>query len=228
MDIAAINSNTSQVQAANGQMGNAELGKEDFLQLLVTQLRHQDPVNPMKSAEFASQLAQFNSVEQLINVNDGLKQLSQQQQSMSSGLVNTMAASLTGKQVKVQTDQISLGESGSRDINFNLGSTASDATITIRDADGTVVRTEELQNLTKGENSWTWNGRNNSGTNVPEGEYTVEVAAKDGDTKVKSTTYLNGTVDKIKYSSEGVKLIVDGISVGLGDVEEIGESPQDE
>jgi flagellar basal-body rod modification protein FlgD len=225
MDVTSINSDTSYIQQATSQPGKSDLGKQDFLKLLTTQLRNQDPTNPMKSAEFASQLAQFNSVEQLINVNSGLKQLQAQQQSMSNGLINTMASSLTGKQVKVQTNQLALTDGEPVDLHFTLGGNATSGEIVIRDASGSVVRTENLDNLGKGEQSWTWDGKTDGGTNAPEGEYTVEIKAKDGDAKVKATPYLMGEVSKIRFTQEGVKLIVNGMSVSMGDVEEIGESP---
>jgi flagellar basal-body rod modification protein FlgD len=226
MDVASINSNTSFIRQASSEPGSSDLGKQDFLQLLVTQLRNQDPVNPMEGAEFASQLAQFNSVEQLVNVNSGLEKLAQQQEAMSNGLVNTMASTLTGKQVKVHTNQLALGESGKADIQFKLDGNASDTEVVIRDQDGTVVRTENLSNLGKGDHSWQWDGRTESGKKAPEGEYTVEINAKDGDAKVKSTSFVRGEISRIRFSGEGVKLMVNGLSVSLGDVEEIGEVPQ--
>lgn len=226
MDVTSINSNTSFIQQASSNPGSSDLGKQDFLQLLVTQLRNQDPVNPMKSAEFAAQLAQFNSVEQLINVNSGLEQLANQQQSMSNGLINTMASTLTGKQVKVQTNQLALTEGESVDVQFKLESNATSGEIIIRDEEGTIVRTEELENLGKGDQSWTWDGRTDGGKKAPEGNYSVEIKAKDGDATVSATTYVQGKVSKIRFSQEGVKLLVNGLSVSMGDVEEIGESPQ--
>ena len=79
MDIANIAASLQQ-SASNSEsskLGNKSLGKEGFLKLLVTQMQNQDPINPMDGTKFASQLAQFNSVEQLINVNDGIESLAQ-------------------------------------------------------------------------------------------------------------------------------------------------------
>ena len=226
MDITSINSNTSILQQAGRQPGNESLDRDAFLQLLVTQLRNQDPVNPMESAEFASQLAQFNSVEQLVNVNEGLEALQEQQATMSTGMINTLAATLSGKTVKVQTNQFNLGESGTMDIGFNLKNVASDVEIRIVDSNGEVVRTEQLSNFNPGSHSWQWDGKTDSGQQAAEGDYRVEVSATDGSTEIQTSTFLEGVVDRVKYSNSGVKLIVNGLEVGMGDVEEIGEPPQ--
>jgi len=226
MDITSINSNTASVQSANQNPGSDSLGKDDFLQLLTTQLRNQDPTNPMESAEFASQLAQFNSVEQLINVNDSIEALAQQQATNSTGLINTMAATLSGKSVKVQTSQFNFNGEDGMDIGIKLQDSASDVEIRIFNENGDLVRSDQLSNVAAGTTTYTWDGKSNSGSKLGEGDYRVEVSAKDGDSTINANTFLEGVVDKVKFSNSGVKLLVNGIDVGLGDVEEIGEGPQ--
>lgn len=223
--ITQINSNTSNVLSQNPSV-NGELGKDQFLQLLVSQLRNQDPMNPMEGAEFASQLAQFNQVEQLMNVNDGIESLAQLQGNSMAGLNNTLATTITGKYVKALGNGVSLGESGEAEMMFKLDNAATDVTITIKDENGNVVREESLQNLPQGDNTWTWNGQNNQGSNMPEGNYTYEVSAQNGDETVNALTFMQGKVDRVKFGSDGVQLYVDGMYISLGDVEEIGESPQ--
>ena len=132
----ALTQQTSQAQ------GKSSLGQQEFLQLLVAQMRNQDPVNPMDGAEFASQLAQFNSVEQLISVNDGLDQLAMSQDLMGSSLTNSMAASLTGKDIRALSDQVFLSSEGEAEINFKLNDSASDVEIIVRTASGAEVRRE--------------------------------------------------------------------------------------
>lgn len=225
MDINSIISDTSSVNRQNSKAGSTELGQQQFLQLLVAQLQNQDPINPMDGAEFAAQLAQFNSVEQLINLNSGLEGLAKSQENMAVGLTNTMAASLTGKSVKAVSDHIYNDGSGT-DIHFNLSNSASQVTINILDADGNVVRSQELQNFDKGEQSWKWDGKNDGGLQLSEGNYSVEISARSGDAAVNSYAFLQGNADKVRYSSSGVELLVNGVFVNLGDIEEIGEKPQ--
>ena len=224
MDISNILSATQNAQAANNdkKTGNSQLGKDGFLQLLVAQMRNQDPINPMDGKEFASQLAQFNSVEQLINLNKGMAGLAQSQEMMSQGLSNTMAASLTGKSIRAVSDRINVNAGEENTINYKLGNTATEATIKIKDSAGNVVRTEKLENLGSGSHKWTWDGKSDAGSRVPDGEYSVEIEAKNGDDSVGALTYQQGIAEKIRYTENGVRLIVNGVAIPLGNVEEIG------
>jgi flagellar basal-body rod modification protein FlgD len=215
----------SQALAGNAQSAagaNGQLGKNEFLQLLVAQLQNQDPINPMEGTEFATQLAQFNSVEQLINMNTGIENLTQMQEIMSNGLNNSLASSLAGKSVKVLGNQISTAENGSTDISFRINQLASDVELTVRDSNGTVLHTDTLKNLGEGDHEWSWSGKTNDGRKVPEGVYTVEINAKNGDQNIAALPFMEGEVEKVRFTGEGVKLLVNGVLVSLGDVEEIG------
>lgn len=219
--ITQIRSETSALNRLSATPGS-DLGKDEFLRLLVTQLQNQDPVNPMDSSQFASQLAQFNSVEQLINVNDTLSAMIQSQELIGTGLNNTLASSLPGKSVKAISNQIALDSTRETDIYFDLGQAATEIELTIRNALGDVVRTVTLENKNMGEHSWTWDGKANDGKSLAEGTYTVSVQAKNGVNAVQAQTYVKGTVEKVKYTNQGVQLLVNGMFIGLGDVEEIG------
>ncbi|MGD8428088.1 MAG: flagellar hook capping FlgD N-terminal domain-containing protein [Balneolaceae bacterium] len=208
--------------AQAGKKGNKSLGKEDFLKLLVTQMKNQDPINPMDGAKFASQLAQFNSVEQLVNLNKGVDSLATSQQALNSGISNTMAASLAGKDIRAFSSKVGLAAGKDTQIQFKLNDIATEVKVTITDAAGNTVRTENLKNLGSGNHSWRWDGTSDAGKHVPEGIYSVNVSAKNGDDDVKALTFTEGKAEKVHYSSNGVELLVNGIYVPLGDVEEIG------
>lgn len=203
---------------------NSELGQQEFLHLLIAQMRHQDPINPMEGTEFASQLAQFNSVEQLINVNDGLGTLQESQDMMSSSLSNSMAASLTGKNVKALSDQVNLASGENADIQYKLNNSASEVEIVVRSESGSEVRSETLEGVASGDNSWAWDGKNNYGDRMADGNYTVEVNATSEGDEVESLVFVEGTANKVRYTGSGVLLSVNGIDVPIGDVEEVGES----
>lgn len=222
MDINSINSNTMSAFQNQNTAGKSEMGQDQFLQLLVAQMRNQDPINPVDGADFASQLAQFNSVEQLIDVNSGLKTLQSSQDIMSASLTNSMAATLTGKQVRALSNEVNLSAEGSSEINFKLRSAAEEVEIVIRDSSGTEVRRESLNSQPSGDSSWTWDGKNNSGERLGEGNYQVEVVAKNGDESVNSLVYIEGVANKVRFSGEGVFLSVNGIEIPIGDVEEVG------
>jgi flagellar basal-body rod modification protein FlgD len=200
----------------------SDLGKDEFLRLLVTQMQNQDPVNPMDSSQFASQLAQFNSVEQLINVNTSLDNMSKSQEIIGAGLSNTLAASLPGKQVKAYANVISFDGTKPVEFGYNLESTADAVKITISNENGDVLRTVNLDSKGPGEHTWEWDGKTTDGKSLPAGDYTIKVEASDGDASVNSNTFIYGTVDRVKYTPTGVQLLVNGAYIGLGDVEEIG------
>ena len=221
MEIFNINSQTNQVVNSRRQPGNDSLGKDAFLQLLVTQLGNQDPMNPMKSEEFASQLAQFNQVEQLINLNDAVNNMSLSQELVGAGLSNTLAASLTGKSVRVRTPNAVIGDGIDSSVRFNLENTASQVDITIRDENGSIIRTETLNNLAGGENSFAWDGRSSSGVTMPDGLYSVEISATNGDEGVGAYVFMEGIASRVRYTETGVQLQVNGLFVNLGAVEEI-------
>ncbi len=222
MELQNINSQTSAAFAQSPEKRN-QMGQQQFLQLLVAQMRHQDPINPLDGAEFAAQLAQFNSVEQLINVNSGIQQLQMSQDMMSVGLTNSLAASLTGKNVKAISNSVPFTTGEPSEIRFKLNHSATELDVVILNKDGREVRREGLQHVAAGDNSWEWDGRNGAGNRLPEGEYFVRIEARDDDGgNVMAITYIEGMASKVRYTSEGVKLSINGIEVPIGDVEEVG------
>lgn len=224
MEITNINSNTTNAFSRQANPGQSELDRDAFLRLLVVQLQNQDPVNPMESAEFASQLAQFNSVEQLINLNEGIAALGQQQELIGVGIINTQAASLSGKQVKVFSNQLAVENGKAEPIRFSLDGNATEVTVEILDARGNVVRSEKLSNLDDGDQSWSWNGKSGTGAKAPDGVYSVRVKATNGENIVGSQVFVEGLVHRVRFTNGGVQLQVNGLLLNLGDVEEIGES----
>lgn len=221
MDVSNINSLTSLANSQRNSGNKNELGQQEFLQLLVAQMRNQDPINPMDGAEFASQLAQFNSVEQLISVNNGLGNLQNSQQMMSASLTNSMAASLTGKHVKALSNEVHLASGESANVQYKLNSSASEVEFIIRSESGAEVRRETVNGVASGDNTWVWDGRNESGDRMADGNYTIEVRASNDGSRVESLTYIEGNVDKVRYSGNGVFLSLNNVQVAIGDVEEV-------
>ena len=222
MELHNINSQTSAAYNDRNSDKPNKMGEQQFLQLLVAQMRHQDPINPLDGADFAAQLAQFNSVEQLINVNNGIKGLHESQEMMSAGLTNSLAASLTGKNVKAFSDVIHLPPGESANIQYKLNNSASKVDIVIMNESGREIRRESLQNVAAASHDWQWDGRNNNGERMPEGQYRVAIDASNDESKVNALTYVEGLATKVRYTGEGVKLTVNGIDVPIGDVEEVG------
>jgi flagellar basal-body rod modification protein FlgD len=146
----------------------------DFLQMLMTQLKNQDPTSPMDTNEFTSELVQFSGVEQQINTNSSLTQLIQ----LTQGGEVMQGAAMDGKAVTVQSSQIAL-QNGTGTLNFTTAA-AEPVAIAITNSSGQAVYSTALTS-TAGRNTWTWNGQDNNGNQLPDGAYNVAVATGNAD-----------------------------------------------
>ena len=174
------------------------LGKDDFLKLLTTQLKHQDPLNPMEGTEFTAQLSQFSSLEQLNNINDSIEQLTTSQTSMQ----NAQAVALIGKTVRAAGNVMDHSEGTPQEIHFNLDGDAADLLINIYDATDSVVKTITVGARSAGEQSVVWDGRGHDGSQLPSGRYIYEIAAVDGDQlPVGAQPFATGLVKGITYEN---------------------------
>jgi len=200
-----------------------EMGKEEFLQLLVAQLRHQDPLNPMQDADFIAQMSQFSSLEQLINMNENLSQSIDMNYMTSQSISNSMATSLLGKTVTADTDMISLPSEGEASINYNLVGAASEVKVSIYSEDGALIQVLYDEYSNAGMNSIEWDGMSMDGKAVPPGHYQVEVEAMSADgSPIGASPFMVGTVEKVQYLDGAAYLSINGSYVMLGDIVEVG------
>ena len=202
--------------------GNSALGKQDFLNLLVTQLRYQNPLDPVKDTDFVAQLAQFSSLEQLSSINTSLDNSTQLNYVLSQTIANTMATTLIGKEVTASGNQIAHDSDGSDTLRFNLSDNAASTEIKIYDDKGTLVRTISGESLDKGMNSVIWDGKDDTGSNVAAGNYTFAITAKDANgNDVTAETRRVGIVESVRYEDGQGYLIVDGQKISMSDIIEV-------
>jgi flagellar basal-body rod modification protein FlgD len=176
---------TGGASTGGGPMDSDSFGKDSFLKLLTTQLANQDPLAPSESTQFIAQLAQFSSLEQLVNVNEGLDLLAVTQTAATSAQM----VSYVGKQVTFASDSIYMTEPGQdQTISYELGGPTDHTTVQVLSEEGEVVRTLELMGQEEGDQRVDFDGNDNDGNPLPEGLYTLEVSAKkdDGDVLVKT------------------------------------------
>ena len=180
---------------------------QDFLTLLTTQLQNQDPLNPMDSTQFTSQLVQFTGVEQGILQNQNLQQLITLQ--TNSQMSN--AASYIGLQVNGGGNQIQLSGSQAT-INYTVTDpTTAQVTIKITDSSGNLINTLTETPTSTGAQSVTWDGKNSSGTVAPDGSYNVSITgANSQGAAVKVTTGNSGIVASVTQSNGQVMLTTQG------------------
>lgn len=193
---------------------NSVLGKDAFLKLLVTQLGNQDPLNPKSNEEYVAQLAQFSSLEQMQNINTNLQASQQINQSVN----NALTASLIGKEVQAVGNSATVGDTGSVTLPIGVGA-ASSGVITIKDADGKIVRKLTVDSLKAGPNDITWDGKDDQGNRVKPGDYTYAVEARDaGGTPVEAQGSFTGIVSGVKFINGTPVLIVGTHEVPIGSV----------
>lgn len=185
----------------------------DFLTLLTTQLQNQDPLEPIDATQFTTQLVQFASVEQAIGQNARLDEILRTEGANQA----VGAVAFLDNYVEAFGDTAIL-TGGTTEFAYTLPSDAKTVNITIKNADGDVVRTLTGA-LTAGKNKVQWDGMNDEGVQQPDGNYTISVAASDAnDESLNVFTSIFGTVNGVTVKDGALVLDLGGITVKIGDV----------
>jgi flagellar basal-body rod modification protein FlgD len=202
MSISSVNtsygtsSTTSDQKASNS--GTDKLGMDQFLNLFIAQLKNQDPMNPMDSAEFTAQLAQFSSVEQLYGMNSKLGNI---EETLNSQTEQHDNLGYIGKTVKADDNTMVVGDGTVQPGSYSLDEDGN-VTIDVYDSQGQRVRTLYHGIEDKGEHGVNWDGRDDTGTLVGDGTYTFEITARDENGLIVPTnTYISGEVTGITYKN---------------------------
>lgn len=204
-----------------------EIGKDGFLTLLIEQMKHQDPMDPMDTSEYTAQLAQFQALEEAQNQSALLEQGLQSDYILSQAINNTLAGSLVGTEVKAYGEQVNVTEGEGSDISFELPKMADEVEILILDGDGNEVRKIQLGRTQEGEQTISWNGEDNAGKALADGNYTVDITMTDSDgTETAVIPYIIGVIDAVRFGANGAMLVVDGVQIMFGDVLEL-RNPDD-
>ena len=199
-----VNNNSSIYDQINSQNNRntstkAEDQQNKFLTLLTTQLKNQDPLNPMDNAQMTSQLAQISTV-------DGIERLNTTLASMMSSTSETQAlqmAALVGHGALVEGKNLPLTKDGAAIGGFDLASAADRVKIEIKDGNGNVVRTINLEGQEAGVKNFVWDGKNNDGTALEAGDYTFSVTAVQGNNDVKVSALQFGYISGVVRGSKG-------------------------
>lgn len=203
-------------------VGDPELGKDAFMTLLLTQMKNQDPTNPLKSHEMAAQLAQFTQLEKLSNIDSGIEGLRKDGQPN----LNFQALSFIGKTITTDNSKVSRTDTEStHDVRFTLPSDAQELKMVIKDAAGNPVRNLEFKNLKTGKNELNWNGMTDDGSKAAPGEYSVafEAIASNGK-KMHIETKTEGVISGVNFTPKGPQLMVGKQVVSMDDVKSISET----
>lgn len=204
---------------AEGHVSNAlrSLSGQDFLRLLTTQLRYQDPLSPLDVEGFTGQLAQLSAVESLRDLGDQLSSL----RSYGASIDGLLATSLLGARVTVRGERLQLaGQGAGATLSYELADDAAAVTLYLYDAEGNLVRRLELGAQRRGRHEVVWDGRDQRGDPLPAGPYALRVEARDeGGGAVDVVAQREGTVRAVSLEEGGVCLeLEDGTRVSLRDL----------
>jgi len=208
------------ISAAGGitTTGDSTLGKDDFMKILIAQLQAQDPLAPMEGQEFASQLAQFSSLEQLTNVNTNLES----SQAFDLALSNSAALALIGKNVDAPGNTIDLKSGEVENLSFSLDGEAAEVGIDIFDSTGAKVSTVNLGAQKSGLSEYVWSGTDSSGALLPSGNYTFNITASNTSGNfVPVKTFAAGLATDVVFEDGKAFAIVNGQKLAVNEVSKV-------
>lgn len=213
----ALNQTNNEFNSALSKQKGSNLDKDSFMLLLVTQFKYQDPLNPMDDKEFIAQMAQFSSLEQLMNLNtsmEGLTTATNNQQMVNStsyiGKLVSVSGNNIGKSTAVNADGVS--ETTISAFRYAFGDNVVKGTLSVKDANGNTIYTEDLAGKQAGVTfEFNWNGKMGNGLDAPDGVYTVSLGAfNDKGEAVLSDQVVDATVTGVVNSDGTVYLGMDG------------------
>ena len=214
-DVNALNGYVQTGVTNNTASQNLSADMNTFLTLLTTQLKYQDPLDPMDTAEFTNQLVQYSSVEQAIQTNEKLDKLL----NMNVSNLGAQAVSYIGKVAQVLGNVMPLDD-GKAKATYTLDKNVVSTTIVVKDMNGSIIYSEQGK-VTSGTHEFTWDGKDANGNQLKDGAYKVEVSTKvaSGETAANVVTSVFGKVTGVASDSSGVYVgLGDAVTAALGDI----------
>jgi flagellar basal-body rod modification protein FlgD len=209
-------SNASTAAGTNAAAAQSLAGNfQEFLGLLTTQLQNQDPLSPMDTNQFTSQLVEMSSVEQQINMNSQMSTLISLQQNAQSA----EAASFLGTTVSVNGTTAQL-VNGQAVWNYSVASPAT-ATVTVSNSAGQTVYSQ-TGTIQPGQQQYTWNGVGTNGQTYPNGAYTIAITATNASGQaVAVSTNVTGQVSAVNLTQNPPVLTVNGQSFTISQIQNV-------
>lgn len=223
--ISAISTSSSSASALSDSRKSIADNFDTFLGILTTQLKNQNPLEPLDTNQFTQQLVQFTGVEQQLKTNEYLEALvlgTGSDAMLASSLAN-QAVNLIGKEVTAGTSSAELKD-GEATWTYTIAKDAPASTITISDVSGNIVYSGQHA-LTAGQGDFVWDGKDQSGLAFDEGTYNISIDAKTAEgTSVTALTQFKGTVDSVDLTGNEPVLMVNGSKVYLDQILSVGSA----
>jgi flagellar basal-body rod modification protein FlgD len=199
--------------ASTASTKETAIGKDAFLKMLIAQLKNQNPLNPMDGTDFAAQLAQFSSLEQLTNMSTQMEKLS----SSIGSMVNGQLVDMIGNYVTAKGNSV-IADGTAKTLSYTLPSDIKNGQVDISDASGNTVASQKIGSAKAGLNTVVWN------TSGRTGNYTFAVTGQDAKgNPVSGTTMTSGTVTGVNFESGSSSLVVNGQNIAFGDIVSISK-----
>jgi len=204
------NSNTQRV-------AKKVLDMQDFIQLFITQLQYQDPMNPIENNEMAIQLALFNQVDQLFKINETLDTLV----NMAKSLDLAYVSNLVGKRVKIESNigRVENGEFLGGE--FTLEEPVNYLEIVIRDSKGSLIDKLQLSGLQAGTYKIDWDATDKNGNKVSDGNYTFSIVIPYENTTQTITPTMIAEVTGAKLGDNIQIVVNDNYTVDMENIKEL-------
>ncbi|MES9922605.1 MAG: flagellar hook assembly protein FlgD [Candidatus Thiodiazotropha endolucinida] len=196
-----------------------QLGLEDFMQLLVTELTHQDPFKPMENSEMATQVSQFATVSGIDDLNNSFNEL----RSALTSDQALQAANLVGRDVLVESSVGALANGEPLQGSVVLPSSAGNVRVLISDQSGALVRELQLGTHEAGQVAFSWDGYDDAGDYVGDGLYQISAIANVDDAEMAPSTLVSAEVESVNLGGPGgVQLNLGGLGqISMNDVAQI-------
>lgn len=196
-----------------------ELGQGEFLELMMAQLKNQDPMKPMDNGEFLGQMAQFSTVSGIEDMQESMEKLSDTY-ATSQTLQST---ALVGQEVLIEDSTIELNSDKLANGAFQLEASSGDVKLDIADAAGEVVRQVDLGEFSAGRHAFFWDGKNNLGERMPPGKYSANVTTQVEDGYEAITVLTSRVIDSVEFSagSQSTLNTLQGDVLTMADIRQI-------
>ncbi len=201
-----IDAYSNETQSLTSSDSTPALDTDAFLQLLLTEIEYQNPLDPMDSTEYVTQLAELSELEQLSSISGSMGSVTDEMNEIQS----ISSLNYLGKGVTANGKSIALADGEASTIYVDLAEEAAELTINIFDSNGNIVNSYIYNNVAEGMFNYTWDGLDYDGESMDNGKYKIGVSAldEDGDA-VDSELTIAGTVMAVEFTSDGVELTLD-------------------
>ena len=199
--------------------GSSDLGKNEFMELMIAQLNNQNPLEPQDNGEFISQLAQFSSLEEMQGLTSTVEDVASQFRSSQA----LQASAMVGKTVLAPSEIGVLGAEGTISGTIEVPASTGGLRVSIQSLNGELLRQLDLGSSAAGTQSFTWDGKDGNGNALPQGSYQIVAEASYPDGTEQLATMVSANVDSVSLGSDGsITLNLAGMgSIALSDVQQI-------